>query len=51
MRLWFATMAYVLLEGLRRIGLKATKLANSASARTIELVRNTPLDAPGSPHA
>jgi hypothetical protein len=29
LRLWFASMAYVLLEGLRRIGLKATKLANA----------------------
>jgi hypothetical protein len=29
LRLWFASMAYVLLEGLRRIGLKATKLADA----------------------
>jgi len=29
LRLWFASMAYVLLEGLRRIGLQATKLANA----------------------
>ncbi len=29
LRLWFASMAYVLLEGLRRIGLKATRLANA----------------------
>jgi len=29
LRLWFASMAYVLLEGLRRIGLGATKLANA----------------------
>jgi len=29
LRLWFASMAYVLIEGLRRIGLKATKLANA----------------------
>jgi hypothetical protein len=28
LRLWFASMAYVLLEGLRRIGLGATKLAS-----------------------
>jgi len=28
LRLWFASMTYVLLEALRRIGLKATKLAN-----------------------
>ena len=42
LRLWFASMAYVLLEGLRRIGLKATKLANSASARMTELAQITP---------
>jgi len=29
LRLWFASMAYVLLEGLRRIGLQATKLADA----------------------
>lgn len=29
LRLWFASMAYVLFEGLRRIGLKATKLTNA----------------------
>jgi hypothetical protein len=29
LRLWFASMAYVLLDGLRRIGLEATKLANA----------------------
>jgi hypothetical protein len=29
LRLWFASMAYVLIEGLRRIGLHATKLANA----------------------
>lgn len=29
LRLWFASMAYVLLEGLRRIGLKATRLADA----------------------
>jgi hypothetical protein len=29
LRLWFASMAYVLLEALRRIGLKATKLADA----------------------
>jgi hypothetical protein len=29
LRLWFASIAYVLLEGLRRIGLKATKLADA----------------------
>jgi len=29
LRLWFASMAYLLLEGLRRIGLKATRLANA----------------------
>jgi hypothetical protein len=34
LRLWFASMAYVLLEGLRRIALQATDLAN-ASCGTI----------------
>ena len=34
LRLWFASMAYVLLEGLRRIGLQATDLA-VASCGTI----------------
>ncbi|MGH7189668.1 MAG: IS1380 family transposase [Acetobacteraceae bacterium] len=29
LRLWFASMAYVLLEALRRLGLKATSLANA----------------------
>jgi hypothetical protein len=29
LRLWFASMAYVLMEALRRIGLAATKLANA----------------------
>lgn len=29
LRLWFASMAYVLLDALRRIGLKATKLADA----------------------
>ncbi|MBV8653833.1 MAG: IS1380 family transposase [Alphaproteobacteria bacterium] len=29
LRLWFASMAYVLLEALRRIGLKASKLSNA----------------------
>jgi hypothetical protein len=29
LRLWFASMAYVLLEALRRIGLKSTQLANA----------------------
>lgn len=29
LRLWFASMAYVLMEALRRIGLKATRLANA----------------------
>ena len=29
LRLWFASMAYVLVEGLRRIGLQATKLADA----------------------
>jgi hypothetical protein len=29
LRLWFASVAYVLLDGLRRIGLKATKLADA----------------------
>lgn len=29
LRLWFASMAYVLLEALRRLALKATKLANA----------------------
>jgi hypothetical protein len=29
LRLWFASMAYVLVEGLRRIGLKATKLTDA----------------------
>jgi hypothetical protein len=29
LRLWFASIAYVLLEAVRRIGLKATKLANA----------------------
>jgi hypothetical protein len=29
LRLWFASMAYVLLEALRRIGLKATKLGDA----------------------
>lgn len=36
LRLWFASMAYVLLEALRRIGLKATTLAN-ATCGTIRL--------------
>jgi hypothetical protein len=36
LRLWFASMAYVLLDGLRRIGLKATRLAN-ASCGSIRL--------------
>ena len=31
LRLWFASMAYVLLESLRRIGLPATELANATS--------------------
>ncbi|MBT1517159.1 IS1380 family transposase [Bradyrhizobium sp. SRL28] len=30
LRLWFASMAYVLLEGLRRIALQATELADAA---------------------
>jgi hypothetical protein len=34
LRLWFASMAYVLLEGLRRIALQATELAD-ASCGTI----------------
>jgi hypothetical protein len=34
LRLWFASMAYVLLEGLRRIALQATDLAD-ASCGTI----------------
>jgi hypothetical protein len=29
LRLWFASMAYVLIEGLRRTGLHTTKLANA----------------------
>jgi len=29
LRLWFASIAYVLLEGVRRIGLKTTKLADA----------------------
>ena len=29
LRLWFASMAYVLLEALRRLGLQATALANA----------------------
>jgi hypothetical protein len=29
LRLWFASIAYVLLDGLRRIGLKATRLADA----------------------
>ncbi len=29
LRLWFASMAYVLLDALRRLGLQATKLANA----------------------
>src|SRR5579885_2625637 len=29
LRLWFASMAYVLMEALRRLGLAATKLANA----------------------
>ena len=29
LRLWFASMAYVLIERLRRIGLQATRLADS----------------------
>ena len=29
LRLWFASMAYVLLDGLRRIGLRATRLADA----------------------
>lgn len=36
LRLWFASMAYVLMEGLRRIGLKATQFAN-ATCGTIRL--------------
>ena len=36
LRLWFASMAYVLIDGLRRIGLKATKLAD-ATCGTIHL--------------
>ena len=36
LRLWFASMAYVLLEALRRIGLKTTRLAQ-ATAGTIRL--------------
>jgi hypothetical protein len=36
LRLWFAAMAYVLLAALRRIGLKATRLAR-ATAGTIRL--------------
>jgi hypothetical protein len=36
LRLWFASMAYVLMEALRRIGLKATTLAN-ATCGTIRL--------------
>jgi hypothetical protein len=34
LRLWFASMAYVLLEGMRRIALQATELAD-ASCGTI----------------
>jgi hypothetical protein len=34
LRLWFASMAYVLIEGLRRIALQATELAD-ASCGTI----------------
>ena len=29
LRLWFASMSYVLLDALRRLGLKATKLADA----------------------
>ena len=36
LRLWFAAMAYVLLEALRRIGLQRTRLAR-ATAGTIRL--------------
>ena len=36
LRLWFASMAYVLLEALRRIGLRTTRLAQ-ATAGTIRL--------------
>ena len=36
LRLWFASMAYVLIEALRRIGLKTTRLAN-ATCGTIRL--------------
>jgi hypothetical protein len=36
LRLWFASLAYVLMEALRRIGLKATQLAN-ATCGTIRL--------------
>ena len=36
LRLWFASMAYVLLEALRRIGLSTTRLAR-ATAGTIRL--------------
>lgn len=32
LRLWFASMAYVLVDGLRRIALKATKLADATCA-------------------
>jgi hypothetical protein len=36
LRLWFASMAYVLMDALRRIGLEATRLAN-ATCGTIRL--------------
>ena len=36
LRLWFASMAYVLIEALRRIGLRTTRLAQ-ATAGTIRL--------------
>ena len=36
LRLWFASMAYVLVEALRRIGLARTRLAN-ATCGTIRL--------------
>lgn len=38
LRLYFAALAYVLVEGLRRLGLRGTELAR-AQARTIRLRR------------
>jgi hypothetical protein len=44
LRLWFASMAYVLLDGLRRIALQATRLANATCGSIrLELFKVTAL--------